>query len=97
MTKESITLSLNRVFLRLSQRQSQMVTGVTVVMDSGAWGSPKGAREGSQEGPRGPRKGPVKEEAQERQRKVRFVMYRRKQNQKIIYKKLSPYGAPLEP
>jgi hypothetical protein len=76
MTKESITLGLNRVFLQHSQRQSQMVTGVTVVTDSGAWGAQKGPEKGPQEGPRGPRKGPVKEEAQERQKKVRFVIYR---------------------
>jgi U3 small nucleolar RNA-associated protein 14 len=86
MTKESITLGLNRVFFQLSQRQSQMVTGVTVVTKK---------KKGPQEGQRGPRMGPVKKEAQERQKKVRFVIYRKKQNQKIIHKKLSPYGAPL--
>jgi hypothetical protein len=74
-----------------------MVTGVTVVTDSEAWGAQKGPEKGPQEGPRGPRKGPVKKEAQERQNKVRFVIYRKKQNQKIIYKKLSLYGTPLGP
>jgi hypothetical protein len=57
MTKESITLGLNRFFFQLSQRQSQMVTGVTVVTDSGVWGCPKGARKGSPGGPKGSQKG----------------------------------------
>jgi hypothetical protein len=53
----------------------------------GPGGAQKGPEKGPQEGPRGLRKGPVKEEAQERQRKVRFVIYRKNRIKKSFIKR----------